>query len=60
MTLVVEMSFGRDTAPRIVFLDRDQVVETAFKLPARTTVGVTALAQGGIIEIDLTARRAAA
>lgn len=29
-------------------------------LPARTTVGVTGLACGGIIEIDLIARRAAA
>jgi len=29
-------------------------------LPARTTVGVTALARGGIIEIDLIARRMAA
>ncbi len=28
------------------------------KLPARTTVGVTALARGGIIEIDMIARRA--
>jgi 2-iminobutanoate/2-iminopropanoate deaminase len=27
------------------------------RLPARTTVGVTALARGGIIEIDLIARR---
>jgi enamine deaminase RidA (YjgF/YER057c/UK114 family) len=29
----------------------------AGRLPARTTVGVTALARGGIIEIDLIARR---
>ena len=29
------------------------------RLPARTTVGVTALARGGIIEIDMIARRAA-
>ena len=28
------------------------------RLPARTTVGVTALARGGIIEIDMIARRA--
>lgn len=28
------------------------------QLPARTTVGVTALARGGIIEIDMIARRA--
>ena len=27
------------------------------RLPARTTVGVTALARGGIIEIDMIARR---
>lgn len=27
------------------------------KLPARTTVGVTALARGGIVEIDMIARR---
>jgi reactive intermediate/imine deaminase len=27
------------------------------RLPARTTVGVTALARGGIIEIDMVARR---
>jgi reactive intermediate/imine deaminase len=30
------------------------------RLPARTTVGVTALARGGIIEIDFIARRQAA
>ena len=29
------------------------------RLPARTTVGVTALARGGIIEIDMIARRPA-
>ena len=29
----------------------------ADRLPARTTVGVTALARGGIVEIDLIARR---
>lgn len=28
------------------------------RLPARTTVGVTALARGGIVEIDMIARRA--
>ncbi len=32
----------------------------ANKLPARTTVGVTGLARGGIVEIDFIARRAAA
>jgi len=31
---------------------------SADRLPARTTVGVTALARGGIIEIDLIAKRA--
>ena len=30
----------------------------ADRLPARTTVGVTGLARGGIVEIDLIARRA--
>ena len=29
------------------------------RLPARTTVGVTALARGGLVEIDLIARRGA-
>jgi reactive intermediate/imine deaminase len=29
------------------------------RLPARTTIGVTALARGGIIEIDMIARRPA-
>ena len=29
----------------------------ADRLPARTTVGVTALARGGLVEIDLIARR---
>ena len=29
----------------------------ADRLPARTTVGVTALARGGIVEIDLIAKR---
>ncbi len=27
------------------------------RLPARTTIGVTALARGGLVEIDLIARR---
>jgi enamine deaminase RidA (YjgF/YER057c/UK114 family) len=38
----------------------NRIYETYFppgRLPARTTVGVTALARGGIIEIDLIARR---
>ncbi len=30
------------------------------RLPARTTVGVTGLARGGLIEVDLVARRAGA
>ena len=34
-----------------------QTYFAAGKLPARTTVGVTALARSGIIEIDLIARR---
>ena len=29
----------------------------ADRLPARTTVGVTGLARGGIVEIDMVARR---
>ncbi len=32
---------------------------TPGKLPARTTVGVTALAVGALVEIDLVARRPA-
>ena len=46
--------FERDYAPM------NRVYATYFpkdRLPARTTVGVTALARGGIIEIDLIARR---
>jgi len=38
----------------------NQVYESYFaknKLPARTTIGVTALARAGIIEIDMIARR---
>ena len=38
----------------------NQIYQTYFppdRLPARTTVGVTALARGGIIEIDLIAHR---
>jgi len=38
----------------------NRIYQTYFppdRLPARTTVGVTALARGGIIEIDLIARR---
>lgn len=39
----------------------NRIYETHFardRLPARTTVGVTHLARGGIIEIDMIARRA--
>ena len=46
--------FGRDYAAM------NRIYQTYFppgRLPARTTVGVTALARGGIIEIDLIARR---
>jgi 2-iminobutanoate/2-iminopropanoate deaminase len=38
----------------------NRVYESYFaknRLPARTTIGVTALARGGIIEIDMIARR---
>jgi 2-iminobutanoate/2-iminopropanoate deaminase len=38
----------------------NRVYESYFaknKLPARTTIGVTALARGGIVEIDMIARR---
>ncbi len=38
----------------------NEIYKTYFpadKLPARTTVGVTGLARGGIVEIDLIARR---
>jgi len=38
----------------------NRIYETYFRpgrLPARTTVGVTALARGGLVEIDLVARR---
>jgi 2-iminobutanoate/2-iminopropanoate deaminase len=49
----------------LVHFDRDYVLFNrvyasyfaADRLPARTTVGVTALARGGIVEIDLLARR---
>ena len=62
------VGFGRVVAVRIFLTDfeRDYAVmnriyETYFtpgRLPARTTVGVTHLARGGIIEIDMVARRA--
>jgi 2-iminobutanoate/2-iminopropanoate deaminase len=46
-------AFERDYAPF------NEIYRTYFgvgRLPARTTVGVTALARGGLIEIDLIAR----
>ena len=46
--------FERDYAPF------NEIYKTYFppnRLPARTTVGVTGLARGGIIEIDMIARR---
>jgi len=62
------VGLGRVVAVRIFLTDfeRDYAVmnrihETYFtpgRLPARTTVGVTHLARGGIIEIDMIARRA--
>ena len=42
------------------YLTMNKIYESYFakgKLPARTTVGVTALARGAIIEIDMIARR---
>ncbi len=46
--------FNRDYA---AFNAIYQTYFAAGRLPARTTVGVTALARGGIIEIDMIARR---
>ena len=46
--------FERDYAP---FNDIYRGYFAAGRLPARTTVGVTALARGGLIEIDMIARR---
>ena len=63
----VGASLGQVVAVRAFLTDfeRDyagfnRVYQTYFaagKLPARTTVGVTALAKGGIVEIDMIARR---
>lgn len=42
------------------FADMNQIYRAYFapdKLPARTTIGVTALAVGALVEIDLVARR---
>jgi reactive intermediate/imine deaminase len=47
--------FERDYAP---FNEIYRTYFAADRLPARTTVGVTALARGGLIEIDMIARRA--
>jgi len=49
----------------LVHFDRDyagfnKVYASCFpsdRLPARTTIGVTALARGGIVEIDMIAKR---
>ena len=46
--------FERDYAP---FNDIYKTYFPPNRLPARTTVGVTGLARGGIIEIDMIARR---
>jgi reactive intermediate/imine deaminase len=54
MVRVFLTAFDRDYAP---FNDIYRTYFGAGRLPARTTVGVTALARGGLIEIDLIARR---
>jgi len=48
-------AFERDYDP---FNDIYRAYFAPGRLPARTTVGVTALARGGLIEIDMIARRA--
>jgi reactive intermediate/imine deaminase len=56
MVRVFLTEFERDYAPF------NAIYRTYFpsdRLPARTTVGVTALARGGLVEIDLIARRPA-
>jgi len=54
MVRVYLTAFERDYAPfNAIYL----TYFGAARLPARTTVGVTALARGGLIEIDLIARR---
>ena len=55
MVRVYLTAFERDYTP---FNDIYRTYFAAARLPARTTVGVTALARGGLIEIDLIARRA--
>ena len=62
-----ELSFDRVVSVRIFLtnFERDyaamnRIYESYFaknRLPARTTIGVTALARGGIVEIDMIARR---
>src|SRR3984885_8724781 len=54
MVRVYLTAFERDYAP---FNDIYRTYFGTGRLPARTTVGVTALARGGVIEIDLIARR---
>jgi reactive intermediate/imine deaminase len=54
MARVFLTAFERDYAP---FNDIWRTYFASGRLPARTTVGVTALARGGLIEIDLIARR---
>ena len=46
--------FGRDYA---AFNELYKSYFASDRLPARTTVGVTALARGGIVEVDMIARR---
>jgi reactive intermediate/imine deaminase len=63
----VGLGFDRVVCVRIFLTDfeRDYAVMNRIyegyfannRLPARTTVGVTALARGGIVEIDMIARR---
>ena len=55
MVRVFLTAFERDYAP---FNDIYRGYFGSDRLPARTTVGVTALARGGLIEIDMIARRA--
>ncbi len=54
MVRVFLTAFERDYAQ---FNDIYRTYFAAGRLPARTTVGVTALARGGLIEIDMIARR---
>ena len=54
MLRVFLTAFERDYAP---FNTIYRTYFPAGRLPARTTVGVTALARGGLVEIDMIARR---